>query len=103
MAVTLAWGVGWFVAAVVLPAVVVPSVMTSVGRFELAFRWRSGAIHAAWFGVVVTAVSAGIRLPLSPLLRIIATVALVVAEILALRWLARRGRDHLGRSTPPSR
>ena len=88
--VTLGLGIGWFVAAVVLLAIVAPEVLARAGHAGSARRWRQGAIHAAWFGLVVTSVSAGMRLPLSPSLRVIATISLVVVEILAVRWLAHR-------------
>ena len=86
VAVTLGLGVGWFVAMVLLLAIVVPGGLVRAGHVATAWRWRRGAIHAAWFGLVVTAGSAGMRLPLSPRIRVIATVALFAVEILALRW-----------------
>lgn len=97
LSVTLGLGTGWFVAAVVLLAIVVPALLTRARAPELAQRWGQGAIHAAWFGLVVTSVSAGMRLPLSPSLRMISTLALVGVEIVAVRWLARRGHDSAGR------
>jgi hypothetical protein len=101
LAVTLGLGIGWFVAAVVLLAIVVPNVLARGAHAESARRWRQGAIHAAWFGLVVTSVSAGMRLPLSPSLRVISTLALVVIEVLAVRWLARRGTQSVGHAARP--
>jgi hypothetical protein len=91
-AFSLGLGVGWFVTAVLLLAVVVPSLLERFGRRELAWRWRRGAIHAAWFGLVVTSGSAAMRLPLSNGLRVLAAVALAAVEFFAVRWLARKSR-----------
>lgn len=89
-AFTLGLGVGWFVAMVLLLAVIVPSLLERFGRRELAWRWRGGAFHAAWFGLVVTSCSAAMRLPLSNGLRVLAAMALAAVEVLAVRWLERR-------------
>lgn len=87
---TLGIGIGWFVAMVLLLVGVVPSVLAWAGRRDLAWRWRGGAIHGAWFGLTVTSISAGMRLPLWLGLQAIATVALFTVELLALRWLKRK-------------
>ena len=69
-----------------------PSLLERSGRRELAWRWRGGAIHAAWFGLVVTSGSAALRLPLSNSLRVLSAVALAAVEVLAVRWLASKSR-----------
>ena len=97
-AFTLGLGVGWFVAMVLLLAVVVPSLLERSGRRELAWRWRGGAIRAAWFGLVVTSGSAALRLPLSNSLRVLAAVALAAIEVFAVRWLASKSRTRSGAS-----
>ena len=102
VSVTLGPGVGWLVVMVPVLALLVPSVLTWAGHPEMAWRWRRGAIHAAWFGVVVTSVSAGMRLPLSPLLQVISAMGLLVAEILAVRWLARRTHADAEQPARPS-
>jgi hypothetical protein len=98
---TLGLGVGWLVVMVLLLGLVVPSVLARAGYPEMAWRWRHGAIHAAWFGVVVMSVSTGMRLPLSPLLQVLSTMALLGVELLALRWFARRVQGDVARSRRP--
>jgi hypothetical protein len=90
---TLGLGIGWFAAMVVLLVVVVPSLLAWARRGDLAWRLRGGAIHGAWFGLTVTSISTGMRLPLSLGLQVIATGALFTGELLAVRWLKRRLGD----------
>jgi hypothetical protein len=87
---TLGMGIGWFVAMLLLCVVVVPSVLVRAGWDDLAWRWRGGAFRGAGVGIAVTAGSMGMRLPLSPTLQVLATIALILVEYFAVRWLKRK-------------
>ena len=102
VSLTLGLGVGWLVVMVAALALLVPSTLAWDGHPEMARRRRHGALHAAWFGAVVTSVSAGMRFPLAPLFQVISAMRLVSAELLALRWLARRVQDDVGGPARPS-
>lgn len=86
-AVTLVIGLGGLVALVVLLAVAVPHLLARAGGEELAWRWRGGALHAAWFALVVTALHVGLRLPLAFGLQVGAIAAIAVVGAVALYWL----------------
>jgi hypothetical protein len=86
-AVTLGIGLGGGVALLVLLAFAVPRLLAWLGWDELAWRWRGGALHAAWFALAVTAIHVGMRLPLPNGLQVVATVAMCVVGGLGLFWL----------------
>src|SRR5512132_4209507 len=86
-AVTLGIGLGGLVALVLLLAVAAPRLLAWAGRDELAWRWRGGALHAAWFALVVTALHVGLRLPLAFGLQMGAIIGLVVVGTVALSWM----------------
>jgi hypothetical protein len=86
-AVTLGIGLGGIVVLVVLLVFAVPRLLASAGRDELAWRWRGGALHAAWFALAVTAINVGMRLPLPSSYQVGTTVAIFVIGAIALHWL----------------
>ena len=92
-AVTLGIGLGGSVTLVLLLAFVVPRLLARVGWDDLAWRWRGGAIHAAWFALAVTAIHVGMRLPLERGLQVGATAAICVVGGLGLYWLRGGARE----------
>jgi hypothetical protein len=93
VAVTLAIGLGGSVVLVGLLAVVVPRLLAWMGWGELAWRWRGGAHHAAWFALAVTALHVGMRLPVRSGLQVGVTMAICVAGGLGLFWLREGARE----------
>jgi hypothetical protein len=86
-AITLAIGLGGTVALVALLVFAVPHLLAWTGWDDLAWRWRGGALHAAWFALVVTAVHVGLRLPLPGGLQVGVILVLAAASAFALRRL----------------
>jgi hypothetical protein len=87
---SLGMGIGWPVTMILLCTVVVPNVFAWAGWDDLAWRWRGGAFQGAGVGIAVTSGSMGMRLPLSTTLQVLVTLALVLVEYFAVRWLQRK-------------
>jgi hypothetical protein len=90
----LGMGIGWYAVMVLLLIVVVPSVLAWVGRGDLAWRWRGGAIKGAWLLLPAASIGTGMHLPLSFGLRVVASLALFAFELFAVQWLKRKLWDN---------
>ncbi len=86
-AVTLGVGLGGLMVLVGLLVFAVPRLFVWAGWEDIAWRWRGGALHAAWFALAVTALHVGMRLPLAFGLQVGVIVAIVAGLGVALYWL----------------
>ena len=87
---TLGMGIGWYVAMLLLLVGVVPSILARIGRGDLAWRWRGGAIKGALVFLPAASIGTGMLLPLSLGLRGVATGVFFAVELFAVLWLKRK-------------